>query len=175
MPDRPGTTAPAMTWTVCGSTDLARIIQSQCLIPQAAAEDLAGLAAGEGRVEFITECRAFVPGRVLGKHAGRLRWQATAQPALMRWQLALLGDNPSVKGLTVVAESLRDLAVHYAVAGELGTLADDKWSTIYRIESQVREMLRVLGAPLGEGPFSLAAAQEALAQLGVAPGQDQAT
>jgi hypothetical protein len=72
----------------------------------------------------------------------------------------------TAKGRAVIRERLGDLAVDYRVEAELGSLVDDKRREIYRAESQVREMLKLLGAPLGDGPFSIEAAERALAQLG---------
>jgi hypothetical protein len=70
------------------------------------------------------------------------------------------------KGCAIVRDRLTDLAVDYRVAAELGTLVDDKHREIYRAESQVREMLKLLGAPMEDGPFSTEAAEKALARLG---------
>jgi len=72
----------------------------------------------------------------------------------------------TAKGRAVVRERLVDLAVDYRVAAELGTLVDDKHREIYRAESQVRAMLKLLGAPMEDGPFSTEAAGRALARLG---------
>ena len=73
------------------------------------------------------------------------------------------------KGRAIVRERLADLAVDYRVAAELGSLVDDRHREIYRAESQVRAMLKFLGADLGDGPFSIEAAERALAQ----PGEDE--
>jgi hypothetical protein len=69
------------------------------------------------------------------------------------------------KGRAIVRERLADLAVDYRVVAELGNLVDDKHREIYRAESQVRAMLKLLGADLGDAPFSTEAAERALAQL----------
>ena len=71
----------------------------------------------------------------------------------------------TAKGRAVVRERLADLAVDYRVVAELGSLVDDKYREIYRAESQVRAMLKLLGAPMEDGPFSTEAAERALAQL----------
>jgi uncharacterized protein YabE (DUF348 family) len=65
----------------------------------------------------------------------------------------------------IVRNRLADLAVDYRVAAELGTLVDDKHREIHRTESQVREMLKYLGVPMEDGPFSTEAAERALARL----------
>jgi hypothetical protein len=69
------------------------------------------------------------------------------------------------KGCAIVRDRLADLAVDYRVVAELGTLVDDRQREIYRAESQVREMLKYLGAPMEDGPFSTEAAERALARL----------
>lgn len=71
----------------------------------------------------------------------------------------------TAKGCAIVRDRLTDLAVDYRVAAELGTLVDDKHREIYRAESQVREMLKLLGAPMEDGSFSTEAAERALARL----------
>lgn len=79
----------------------------------------------------------------------------------------------AVKGRAVVQERLRGLAVSYAVARQLQGLADDEWREISRTEHQVGMMLKLLGAPLGDGPFSIEAAERALAQLDDGEGSDE--
>jgi hypothetical protein len=69
------------------------------------------------------------------------------------------------KGCAIIRDRLADLAVDYRVVAELVTLADDRHREIYRAESQVREMLKLLGAPMEDGPFSTEAAERALARL----------
>jgi hypothetical protein len=76
-----------------------------------------------------------------------------------------MGEINGAKGRAIVRERLTDLAVDYRVVAELGSLVDDKHREIYRAESQVRAMLKFLGADLGDGPFSAEAAERALAQL----------
>jgi hypothetical protein len=70
------------------------------------------------------------------------------------------------KCCAIVRDRLAGLAVDYRVAAELGTLVDDRQREICRAESQVREMLKLLGAPMEDGPFSTEAAERALAWLG---------
>ena len=70
------------------------------------------------------------------------------------------------KGRAIVRERLADLHVDYRVEAELGSLVDDNRREVYRAESQVRAMLKFLGADLGDGPFSIEAAERALAELG---------
>ena len=71
----------------------------------------------------------------------------------------------TAKGQAIIRNRLADLAVDYRVAAELGTLVDDRQREIYRAESQVREMLKFLGVPMEDGPFSTEAAERALARL----------
>ena len=76
-----------------------------------------------------------------------------------------MAEIDTAKACAYIRERLTDLAVDHRVAAELGTLVDDKQREIYRAESQLREMLKYLGAPMEDGPFSAEAAERALAQL----------
>ena len=76
-----------------------------------------------------------------------------------------MSEIDTAKARAYIWERLTDLAVDYRVAAELGTLVDDKQREILRAESQLREMLKYLGAPMEDGPFSAEAAERALARL----------
>jgi hypothetical protein len=77
-----------------------------------------------------------------------------------------MGEIDTAKARAYVRERLTGLAVDYRVAAELGTLVDDRQREICRAESQLREMLKHLGCPMEDGPFSAEAAERALARLG---------